>query len=119
MEHVENLLKANLEEIERILSTKTVVGEPIKVENVTLIPLISIGFGFGAGGGQGQAQKSATGEGTGAATGGGGGIKPVGVVIVSDSAVRVEPIRGATANVLEKLGSAIGSAVQKKKGDSD
>jgi uncharacterized spore protein YtfJ len=112
MEHVQNLLKANLEEIERLLSTKTVVGEPIKVEGVTLIPLISIGFGFGAGGGSGQAQKPGAGEGQGAGTGGGGGIKPVAVVVISDDGVRVESVKGATANIIEKLGSAIGAATK-------
>jgi uncharacterized spore protein YtfJ len=113
MEHVENLLKVNLSEIERLLSTKSVVGEPMKIEGVTLIPLISFGFGFGAGGGSGKAEKSGSGEGLGAGTGGGGGIKPVAVVIVSDEGVSIEPIRGAAANILEKLGSAIGAAAEK------
>ena len=38
MEHVENLLKTTLGEIERLLNTRTVVGEPIKVEGTTIIP---------------------------------------------------------------------------------
>ena len=117
MEHVQNLLKTNLEEIERLLSTKTVVGEPIKIEGVTLIPLISIGFGFGAGGGSGQTKPGA-GEGQGAGTGGGGGIKPVAVVVISDDGVRVESVKGATANVIEKIGSALGAATRRPKGDS-
>ncbi|HLV02496.1 MAG TPA: spore germination protein GerW family protein, partial [Acidobacteriota bacterium] len=75
MEHVTELLKTALGEIERVLNTKTVVGEPITIEENTLIPLISIGFGFGAGGGSGKADKAA-GEGLGGGTGGGGGIKP-------------------------------------------
>ena len=50
MEHVKDVLKTSLEELERVLDTKTVVGEPIVIEGNTLIPLISIGFGFGAGG---------------------------------------------------------------------
>ena len=44
MEHVENLLKTTLSEIEKLLSTRTVVGEPIVLEGNTVIPLISIGF---------------------------------------------------------------------------
>lgn len=118
MEHVQNLMKANLEEIERLLSTKTVVGEPIKVDNITLIPLISIGFAFGGGGGSGQA-KPGTGEGQGGATGGGGGIKPVAVVVVSEDGVRVEPLRGTAANVIEKIGSALGAAAERARGKPD
>ena len=119
MEHVENLLKTNLEEIERLLNTKTVVGEPIKVEGVTLIPLISIGFGFGAGGGSGQAQKPGVGEGEGAVTAGGGGIKPVAVVVISDDGVRVESIKGRTANIIEKIGSALGAATRRPQEKSE
>ena len=119
MEHVRDLLKANLEEVERLLSTKTVVGEPIKVEGVTLIPLISIGFAFGAAGGAGQAEKPGTGEGQGAGTGGGGGIKPVAVVVITEDGVRVESIKGATANVIEKIGSALGAAAKRSQGGSD
>ena len=53
MEDVEKLLKTAMGEIERMLNTKTVVGEPITIEGNTLIPLVSVGFGFGAGGGTG------------------------------------------------------------------
>ena len=54
MKNVENLFEKAVNEIERMLNTKTVVGEPITVEGNTLIPLISVGFGFGAGGGEGR-----------------------------------------------------------------
>ena len=57
MEHVESLLKATLTKLERLLSTRTVVGEPIVVEGSTLIPLVAVGFGFGAGGGSGKGAK--------------------------------------------------------------
>ena len=83
MEHVESLLKVALAEIERLLSTRTVVGEPITVEGNTIIPLVAVGFGFGAGGGSGKEQKKTSMEGLGGGTGGGGGIKPVAVIIVN------------------------------------
>ncbi len=38
MEHVKDVLKTSLEELERVLDTKTVVGEPIVIEGNTLIP---------------------------------------------------------------------------------
>ena len=50
MQGVEQLFKKTVDEIEKMLNTKTVVGEPITVNGNTLIPLVSIGFGFGAGG---------------------------------------------------------------------
>ena len=53
MENFETLLKTVLAEIEKVLTTKTVVGEPIRIEGTTIIPLIGVGFGFGGGGGTG------------------------------------------------------------------
>jgi len=108
MEGVDSLFDKAIGEIERMLNTKTVVGEPIKVENTTLIPLVSVGFGFGAGGGQGSEPQKGSGYGGG--TGGGGGIKPVALVIIDDSGIRVEPIKSGTASVLEKVAESIGKA---------
>ena len=79
MEHVENLLKTTLSEIERILNSRSVVGEPITLEGNTIVPLVAIGFCFGGGGASGKEQKSANMEGYGGGSGGGGGVRPVGV----------------------------------------
>lgn len=114
MKEIEKLFDKAVAEIESMLSTKTVVGDPIKAGDTTLIPLISIGFGFGAGGGEGTDPKKGSGYGGG--TGGGGGVKPVAVVIVSADGVRVEPIKSGTATVLEKVAEVVGKAAASKKG---
>lgn len=116
MADVEHLLKTSLDEIERILNTKTVVGEPIEVAGTTLIPLLSVGFGFGAGGGTGKgdiaSKGGGSGEGSGSGVGGGGGVKPVAMIIIDKSGVRVESIKGGTASVMESVGSVIGKAIE-------
>lgn len=112
MENVEALLKTAMAEIERMLSTKTVVGEPITVEGNTLIPLVSVGFGFGAGGGTGTMQSGQSGEGAGAGTGGGGGVKPVALIVINADGVRLEPIKGATSSLLEKVAEGIGRSAK-------
>ena len=112
MEDIGGLFDKTVGEIERMLNTKTVVGEPIKIENTTLIPLISVGFGFGVGGGEGTEPQKGSGHGGG--TGGGGGVKPVALVIVDANQVRVEPIKSGTASVLEKVAETIGKAVTGK-----
>ena len=114
MEDVEKLVKTTLGEIEKVLSAKTVVGEPIIIEGSTIIPLISIGFGFGAGGGSGKGEVKQIGEGAGGGTGGGVGVKPVALIIVDKEGVRIEPIKGSTASVLEKVGDVIGRAAEKR-----
>ena len=111
MAEVESVTKTTLEEIEKVLSTKTVVGEPMTIEGNTLIPLISIGFGFGAGAGTGMGRKQKS-EGTGAGTGGGAGVKPVAVIIVNKEGVKIEPIMGSMATAIERVGEAVPKAIE-------
>jgi uncharacterized spore protein YtfJ len=113
MENVESLVKTTLGEIEKVLSTKTVVGEPVTMQDTTLIPLITAGFGFGAGGGSGKGEGKQKGEGYGGGTGGGAWVKPVAVVIVTKAGVKVEPIMGSLAGAVEKLGETIPNLIEK------
>ena len=113
MEVVENLVKTTLGEIEKVLSTKTVVGEPITTEGATIIPLIGVGFGFGAGGGSGKGEAKQRGEGAGGATAGGAWVRPKAVVIVDKEGVRVESIRGGMSTTLEKIGVTIPEMIEK------
>lgn len=107
MEQLDQLLKTTLTEVERILSTKTIVGEPFEVRGNTIVPLVSVGFGFGGGGGAGEDPKAANAKGSGLGTGGGGGVKPVAVIIADkDGHVRLESILPA-ASIVDKVGEAV------------
>ena len=112
MPNIENLFDKAVGEIERMLNSKTVVGEPIKVEGHTLIPLINVGFGFGVG--EGEGTESEKGSGQGGGTGGGGGVKPVALVVVNDEGVKVEPIKSGTASVLEKVAESVSKTMAEK-----
>lgn len=116
MENIEKLFDKAVNEIERMLNTKTVVGEPITIEGNTLIPLVNVGFGFGVGGGEGTEPKKGSGHGGG--TGGGGGVKPVALIIVNKDGVRMEPIKSGTASVLEKVAETVGKAAAEKMGEA-
>ncbi len=113
MNMVESLVKTTLEEIEKVLTTRTVVGEPITIEGRTLIPLISIGFGFGAGGGSGRGEAKQKGEGEGGGTGGGAWVRPVAVIIIDKESVRVEPIKRGLTTMMDKIGETIPKVVDK------
>ena len=71
---VETLIERVMGELHRIVQTETVVGEPVKAGDVTLIPVSKISFGFGAGGGQeGKGQSG---------TGGGAMVEPIAFVVI-------------------------------------
>lgn len=113
MEIVENLVKTTLGEIEKVVNTKTVVGEPLTIGETTIVPLISVGFGFGAGGGSGRGEAKQKGEGMGEGTGGGAWVRPVALVIITKEGAKVEPIVGRIGGALEKLGEIIPATIEK------
>ena len=124
MEDIDKLVATSMGEIEKLLSTKSVIADPINVNGNTIIPMMSIGFAFGAmggsgkGGGAGKGEKGrggeGTGEGIGEGTGGVGGIKPVAVIIVGPDGVKVESIKGRAATIVEKVGDVVGKVAEKR-----
>lgn len=46
---LKNNLEILLQQLENFLTTKTVVGEPIHIDNTILVPLVDVSFGVGAG----------------------------------------------------------------------
>lgn len=71
--------------MDTFLSTKTVVGEPIHVNDTLLIPLIDVSFGAGAGA-WGQDRKNSAGGGM------GGKITPNAVMVIRGDSVRIIPV---------------------------
>ncbi len=57
----ENLLKATILEMEKLLTSKTVVGEPVTSEGMTVVPLLSVSFGFGGGSSSGKGESAQAG----------------------------------------------------------
>ena len=113
MENVESLLKGTVEELDRLLNAKNVLGDPIVKDNATVIPIVSYGFGFGAGGGaNGKA-------GDGAGTGAGGGIKPLGAIIIDGEGARVESVQGAMSTFAEVVGKAAAKAIDMAAGQAN
>jgi len=105
LEDVEKLLRTTADELEKMLSSKTVMGEPVTIGDVTIVPLRSAGFWFGTGGlvGKGGETAKMEGEGSGAGTGGAGGVKPVAVLIIDKHGVRIEAMKGSLAQMAEQV----------------
>ena len=109
MTDVDRLLKATVEELDKLLNPRNVLGDPIEREGATVIPIVSYGFGFGAGGGEGG-QGAQAGGGAGA----GGGIKPLGAIIFDENGARVEAVKGTMSGVAQTLAEAAGRAMGAK-----
>jgi sporulation protein YtfJ len=107
MDDIEKLVKTTLGEIEKVLDSKTVVGEPIVIEGTTLIPLMSVGFGFAAGSGSGKGETKEKTEAGGSGSGGGVGVRPIAIIVIDKDGVRIEPIKGGMSAAIEKLSETI------------
>jgi uncharacterized spore protein YtfJ len=82
------LTKGMTDRLSDSLDIKKVIGKPIKVGSVTVVPIIMIDVGFGGGGGgpAGQPQMGAHGFGF------GGEAKPLGFVVISKTGVKFVPV---------------------------
>ncbi|HBY20309.1 MAG: hypothetical protein A2Y24_04840 [Clostridiales bacterium GWE2_32_10] len=76
--NISNNLKEMFKSMEEVLTKKTVVGEPITVDGIIIIPLVDISFGIGAGSVQAKGEKESAGGGMGAK------ISPNSLLIIKD-----------------------------------
>jgi len=50
--NIAELINNTLKEAQELMTSKTVVGEPIRTDTHTVIPVSKVMFGFGGGGGE-------------------------------------------------------------------
>lgn len=84
--NVESLLKG----MENFISTKTVVGEAIHIEDTIILPLVDVSFGVGAGASEGKEEKKAKGVGGGAL---GAKVSPSAVLVIKDGKTKLVNIK--------------------------
>ncbi|RNI15498.1 sporulation protein [Methanohalophilus sp. RSK] len=111
---VEDVMKEVSGELERLVSTKTVVGEAMEVGGKTIIPISKVSFGFGSGGGEGK--KSATESGFGGGGGAGAKIEPVAFLVISEEDVKLLRVsgKGDIDKVIEAVPELIGKFKEMK-----
>ena len=73
--------------MENFISTKTVVGEPIHISGIIIVPLVDVTFGVGAGVTDGKDSKESGGGGL------GGKITPAAVLVIHDGTVQLVSVK--------------------------
>lgn len=110
----QDIIDTILSKMKSLASTETVVGEPVKIGEVTAIPIIKISVGFAAGGGEGGGDEEHKSAGFGSGAGGGGGatVTPVGFIVWDGKEVKfigmgkgkIETLIDTLPDVLRKFG---------------
>jgi uncharacterized spore protein YtfJ len=121
MEHIKDIMQLVGDRLASAAKSDVVVGQPLELGAVTVVPLSRVSIGVGAGGGSGHGDFSktsknprhpATGKGEGGGTGGAAKVRPVGVVVFTADGVEVLSIP-AKRGKLDKLFDSIPGLIEK------
>lgn len=112
MEGIDEVIEQVTEALSDVARSDAVVGSPIEVGGVTLLPISRVSVGFAGAGGEGEGEQPAParakgaeagrGKGGGAGSGGGAVVRPVAVVAFRADGVDVLPVPVKQSR-LEKL----------------
>ena len=117
-------LDALFGKMENYVSTKTVVGEPMKIDNTILLPLIDVSFGVGAGSVEEKDEKKGKDSGVG---GLGAKITPSAVIAIQDGNIQLINVKNQDSlnkiidmvpGVISKIDSFIKSRGSSKEKDT-
>ena len=113
MDQVVSVLEQMTSGMAKVAQSDIVVGKPIVLGEVTIVPLSRVKLGMGGGGGEGEGDvneekkaKHGGGKGSGQFAGGGGKVRPVGIAVFTADGVEVLPIKGpkgAIDKALDKI----------------
>jgi uncharacterized spore protein YtfJ len=102
----EAAIQAVIAELKQVYSTEIMMGKPVEVNGLKLIPLATVGFGYGQHEGQPGKEQ---------AQGAGGVMIPVGVVVVSDKDVRlIQLSKGFLEQLVDAFAPVILQVMQMK-----
>lgn len=112
---VEATIKEIAGELEKIATTKAVVGDPITASGKTIIPISRITMGFGAGGGESKKDPE---SGYGGGGGAGAKIEPVAFIMLSEEEARIFRLseRSDAGSFLNSIPDLVPEIMDKLKG---
>lgn len=78
---IDSIASVILEKLRNIAQTDTVIGQPIVVDNTTLIPVSKVSVGFGLGSNTGKSEL--------AGSGGGVSVEPIAFIVITDGQAKL------------------------------
>lgn len=109
---IDNMLDKTMQKIKEMVDINTIIGDPIVVNNTSIIPISKVTYGFASGGSEFPNKKDEENKGPlfGGGSGAGVTISPIAFLTVTDSNVkilRVEPSNSSLDRVIDMLPGAI------------
>lgn len=113
---IQGLMTTAMENLQKMVEVNTIIGDPVKSPDGSLIiPVSKVGFGFAAGGSEFNSNQQGDSEATlpfGGGSGGGVSITPVAFLIINEQGVKMVRLDQRT-HVYEKIIDAAPQVVEK------
>ena len=91
-QNLPNMLQETISKIREMVDSNNVIGDPIVVGDVTIVPVSKVSVGFGGGGSDFTSKTATKTEPFGGGVGGGIKVTPVCFLVVKDGNVRMMPV---------------------------
>ena len=109
------LMHTTLESVQAMADANTIVGEPIRADGVTLIPVSRLSLGVAGGGTEFSTKKQQMGGDN--AFGGGSGasakLEPVSFLVIRDGQVKLLPVAPPPATTVDRVIDTVPEVVDK------
>ena len=111
--HFDGIVDSLMEGMEQMLSAKTVVGEPTKVGDTIIIPLVDVSMGVGAGSKDEEKKKRGAG-------GFGAKMSPTAVLVIRNGQTKLVNIKNqdAVTKILDMVPDLVNHFAAKKAGEN-
>lgn len=126
--NISSIMSTTIEKIRTLVDSQTIIGDPITVNDITIIPVSKVSFGLASGGsdfGGKESSKTCFGGGGGA----GATVTPVVFLVVKGNEVKllnanesetpIEKAIGAVPTVVEKISDMIKKSKENKEEAKD
>lgn len=111
------VLGLTMQKIKEIVDTDVIIGDPIRVDDVTIIPVSKISVGFASGGSDFSKKKpDADGSNFGGGSGAGINVTPVVFLIVQNGNVRILGVDSAPVSTFDRVLDMLPGILEKVEG---
>ena len=111
-QNLPNMLQDTISKIREMVDVNNVIGEPITVDGVTIIPVSKVSVGFGGGGSDFANAKGGENP-FGGGVGGGVKVTPICFLIVKDGNVRMLPVATPANTTADRIVEMIPDSIDK------
>lgn len=112
---INDLMSTTMQKIREMVDANTIVGTPIRTEDITLIPISRLSFGFASGGSDftTKNQQSNADNAFGGGSGAGVNIVPVAFLVIKGDSVRLLPMTPPPNTTVDRIVELVPEVVEK------